>query len=74
MLEGDFLANPRAWGIEIRTRYGFGLGGSQVYLAPGGATSRFQSWKDREIVQVNINGIACGGGGIHCITQQQPAG
>jgi hypothetical protein len=52
MLEGDFLANPRAWGIEIRTRYGFGLGGSQVYLAPGGATSRFQSWKDREIVQV----------------------
>jgi agmatine deiminase len=27
---------------------------------------------DREIVQVNIADIAIGGGGIHCITQQQP--
>jgi agmatine deiminase len=27
---------------------------------------------DREIVQVDIRGIAPGGGGIHCITQQQP--
>ena len=26
----------------------------------------------REIVQVNICDIALGGGGIHCITQQQP--
>lgn len=29
---------------------------------------------DREIVQINIADIALGGGGIHCITQQQPAG
>jgi agmatine deiminase len=28
---------------------------------------------EREIVQVNIADIAVGGGGIHCITQQQPA-
>ena len=28
---------------------------------------------DREIVQVNIADVALGGGGIHCITQQQPA-
>lgn len=28
---------------------------------------------DRKIVQVNIDGIAAGGGGIHCSTQQQPA-
>lgn len=28
---------------------------------------------DREVVQLNIVDIACGGGGIHCITQQQPA-
>ena len=28
---------------------------------------------DREVVQVNIDDIAIGGGGIHCITQQQPA-
>ena len=28
---------------------------------------------DREVVQVDISDIAIGGGGIHCITQQQPA-
>lgn len=27
---------------------------------------------DREIVQLNIDGIAAGGGGIHCTTQQEP--
>ena len=27
---------------------------------------------DREVVQLNIDAIAIGGGGIHCITQQQP--
>lgn len=27
---------------------------------------------DREVVQLEINNIAIGGGGIHCITQQQP--
>jgi len=30
-------------------------------------------YPDREVVQVQINDIAIGGGGIHCITQQQPA-
>jgi agmatine deiminase len=28
---------------------------------------------DREVIQLNIDGIAAGGGGIHCTTQQQPA-
>jgi agmatine deiminase len=28
---------------------------------------------DREVVQVYIGNIAVGGGGVHCITQQQPA-
>ena len=28
---------------------------------------------DREIVQINIDAIAAGGGGIHCTTQQEPA-
>lgn len=32
-----------------------------------------QAFPNREIVQVEVNGIAPGGGGIHCITQQQPA-
>jgi agmatine deiminase len=27
---------------------------------------------DRAIVQINIDGIAAGGGGIHCTTQQEP--
>lgn len=27
---------------------------------------------DYEIVQLNIDGIAAGGGGIHCTTQQEP--
>lgn len=27
---------------------------------------------NREIIQLNIDGIAAGGGGIHCTTQQQP--
>ncbi len=31
------------------------------------------SFPDRRIIQVEINGLATGGGGIHCITQQQPA-
>ncbi|MEB4615860.1 agmatine deiminase family protein [Leucobacter sp. M11] len=30
-------------------------------------------YPDREIVQLNIDPIAAGGGGIHCATQQQPA-
>lgn len=29
-------------------------------------------YPDREIVQMDISDIALGGGGIHCITQQQP--
>lgn len=27
----------------------------------------------REVVQLNIDGVAAGGGGIHCTTQQEPA-
>jgi agmatine deiminase len=30
-------------------------------------------YPDREIVQLTINNLAEGGGGIHCVTQQQPA-
>jgi agmatine deiminase len=26
----------------------------------------------KDVVQVNIDGIAAGGGGIHCATQQEP--
>ena len=38
------------------------------------ARDRLQEcFPDREIVQVPITAIAEGGGGIHCITQQQPA-
>lgn len=29
---------------------------------------------ERQVVQINIDGIAAGGGGIHCTTQQEPMG
>ncbi|QEL54520.1 agmatine deiminase family protein [Chromobacterium paludis] len=32
-----------------------------------------EQFPNREIVQLNIDAIAAGGGGIHCATQQQPA-
>ncbi|MYM31128.1 agmatine deiminase family protein [Duganella sp. CY15W] len=32
-----------------------------------------EQFPGREIVQLNIDAIAAGGGGIHCTTQQQPA-
>jgi agmatine deiminase len=32
-----------------------------------------QLFAGRQIVQLNIDGIAAGGGGIHCTTQQEPA-
>ena len=42
--------------------------------ADGDARERLQScYPDREVVQVPVDAIAEGGGGIHCITQQQPA-
>jgi agmatine deiminase len=31
-----------------------------------------QLYPDREIVQLNIDAIAAGGGGIHCVTGHQP--
>ncbi|MNI85383.1 putative agmatine deiminase [compost metagenome] len=30
-------------------------------------------YPDREVVQLNIDAIAAGGGGIHCVTHQLPA-
>lgn len=33
-----------------------------------------ESYPGREVIALNIDAIAAGGGGIHCATQQQPAG
>lgn len=41
--------------------------------ADSAAQKTLQSlFPDREVVQLNIDGIAAGGGGIHCTTQQEP--
>ncbi len=31
------------------------------------------AFPDRQVIQIDITKLASGGGGIHCITQQQPA-
>jgi agmatine deiminase len=58
-----------------------------AYIANGGVVvpgyhsprdqAALDTWQriypEREVVHVQINDIAIGGGGVHCITQQQPA-
>jgi agmatine deiminase len=47
-----------------------------AYDAPGDEPARRiveRTFPDHEVVQVDVRKIAIGGGGIHCITQQQPA-
>jgi agmatine deiminase len=43
-------------------------------IADSKAKSTLQAlFPDRDIVQLNIDAIAAGGGGIHCTTQQEPS-
>jgi len=57
----SYLAN----GAVIMPRYGV--------AADGRARAVYEKlFPEREICQLDIGGIAIGGGGIHCITQQQP--
>lgn len=47
-----------------------------AYGVPGDARARAvieKAFPDRRVVQVDIRKVAIGGGGIHCITMQQPA-
>jgi agmatine deiminase len=47
-----------------------------AYGVPGDARARAvieKVYPDRRVVQIDIRRVAIGGGGIHCITQQQPA-
>jgi agmatine deiminase len=58
----SYLAN----GAVIVPAYGYDRDHNAVETYQG-------LYPDREIVQVAIESLALGGGGIHCITQQQPA-
>jgi agmatine deiminase len=73
---------------EVETRHGlFSRSYVNFYIAnggivapsfgvPGDARARAviqAAFPDREVVQIDVTGLASGGGGIHCITQQQPA-
>ena len=57
-----YLAN----GAVIVPGYGYDRDGAAV-----------ETWQrlypDRDVVQVQIQSLALGGGGVHCVTQQQPA-
>ena len=46
------------------------FGDSQADQAAKQAVQR--AFPDRDVVQINIDGIAAGGGSIHCATQQEP--
>ena len=75
-----------AWGAECKNER-FCLSYINSYLANGAvimpkyglpaderARKTFQRlFPNRKVVQISIDDIATGGGGIHCITQQQPA-
>ena len=44
------------------------------YDRDAGAVETYQRiYPEREVVQVQIQTMALGGGGVHCVTQQQPA-
>jgi len=72
--------HPERWSRECRSYVNSYLANGAV-IVPGydcdldaAAVATYQRlYPARIIVQVQINTIALGGGGIHCITQQQPA-
>lgn len=82
----DWIPIEDAYGAKTRGDH-FCLSYVNSYLANGGvvmpmygcatderAKAAYQrAFPEREVVQVDIADIAIGGGGIHCITQQQPA-
>ncbi len=79
LIEEAFEAKARSK-IFARSYINFYLANGGVVM-PGFGISRDKKarevvqacFPDREVVQIDINDIALGGGGIHCITQLQPA-
>ena len=80
------LAGPKTIRLKFETKE-FAAGYINFYVVNGAvispefgdsiADSKAKStlqelFPDRDIVQINIDAIAAGGGGIHCTTQQEP--
>jgi len=83
-LEIEFMeegrCRPDSWNDGCTCHVNFYLANGAV-IVPGYGNERDQAavetlkrlYPEREVKQVHIGHIALGGGGIHCITQQQPA-
>jgi len=79
-LEDAWQAEKRGDGYYCISYVNFYLANGGVvmpaYDAPGDEPARRiveRAFPDRQVVQIDVRDIAIGGGGIHCITQQQPA-
>ncbi|MGW4354158.1 agmatine deiminase family protein [Nocardia sp. NPDC004582] len=88
-LQVEVIEGPAQVRPQYRNQKDFAAGYINFYLCNGGVIApQFgdpdgdsaardtleRLFPGREVVQLDIDGIAAGGGGIHCTTQQQPVG
>ena len=82
VLEGPGTIRPKYANNEFAAGYiNFYVFNGGVVLPKFGDTAADEkaraalqkAYPERAIIQLNIDAIAAGGGGIHCTTQQEPA-